>query len=138
MTNLFADRGYFTINGYEAIHVKSGRATNDDAAEVVNTMARNYRSAGIKHGNAKFDIEVELEIPALQAQLDMNIQDPGSNVNLVFEVGGERYTYHNVFRKSVGLNASVGDGTKTVSLGALDCTNENGSLADAVLNIQLA
>lgn len=137
-TQKFADRGYFTVNGYETLYMKSARCQNDDAVTMADTMSRNYRSAGTKQGNAKFALDVELEIPALAAQLDMNIQDPGAEINAVFECGGERYTYHNVFRRTVGMNASVGDATKSISLGALDCTNENGALADAVLNIKLA
>lgn len=138
MTNKFADRGFVTVNGFEIAYVKTARCTVDDAASVVDTMSRNFRSAGIKNGNKKFDIELELEIPALQAQVDLAIADPGSNVNAVFECGGERYTYHNVFRKTVGMNSSVGEASKSISLGALDCTNENGASVDTVLNIALA
>lgn len=138
MTDKFADRAFVTINGYEWQFLKTAKASIDDAVTLVDTMSRDYRSAGTKNGNKKYDLTLECEIPALQAQLDANIADPGSNVNAVFECGGERYTFHNVFRKSVNMSGSVGDASKSLDFGALDCTNENGASVDTLLNIALA
>lgn len=134
-TKLFADRGFVTINGFEAVHLKSAELDIDEALARVSTMTRNRRDAGYKYGNRKVSISAEFDIEADKAQIDLALADKGADIRIVFEVGGERYTTTGVAQGRQTLRASVGDGSKSANFEALDCTNENGTSVNTGISL---
>jgi hypothetical protein len=134
-TTLYADRAFVTVNGYEWQDLKTARIKRNPNVKRVGTMARNYRNAGYKYGNLDVDVDVTFEIQQLQATFDLYLQDPTQEVDLVFEVGGDRYTVKNVVESNMESEGSVGDASKSSSYMALDITNENGISVNAVLQL---
>jgi len=135
MPKLFADRGFLTANGFELAWVKDIDAEIDDAVAIVDTMSRNHRSAGYKQGNRKASVSATLEIEALKAQVDFSLADPTVDVTLVFEVGGERWTLSQMRQATQSMKASVGDGSKSLKLLALDAVNENGTSVNTGISL---
>lgn len=134
-TTLYADRGFVTVNGYEWTDLKSARLRRNANAKRVDTMSRNYRGAGYKFGNLEIEIDLEMEIQQLQAQFDLYLQDPTKEIDLVFEVGGERYTVKHLQENTTEVSSSVGDASKSCSYLALDMTNENGISVNSLLQL---
>ena len=135
MPKLFADRGFLTANGFELAWVKDIDAEIDDAVAIVDTMSRNHRSAGYKQGNRKASVSATLEIEALKAQVDFSLADPTVDVTLVFEVGGERWTLSQMRQATQSMKASVGDGSKSLKLLALEAVNENGTSVNTGISL---
>ena len=134
-TTLYADRGFVTVNGYEWQDLKTCRLKRNPNAKRVATMTRNYRNAGYKFGNLDVDVDLTMEIQQLQAQFDLYLQDPTTEVDLVFECGGERFTVKNLQENNSEIEASVGDASKTAAYFAIDMINENGISVNSVLQL---
>lgn len=133
--NLFADRGFATINGYEAEHLKSMSMTVNENLSRADHMTRNRRSSGFKRGNKHISISLEFDVPSRKAAFDLAVADPDAEVNLVFECGGERFTILDLGQSSMGINTSVGDATKNFEYEAIDIVNENGTSVNAVISL---
>lgn len=135
-TTFFADRGFVTINGVEAVHVKSVRWTIDDAISRVDTMTRNKRSAGYKKGNRKVSGSFELEIPDQQAQIDLAFQY-GQDIAVICSIGenGERHSLIGLVQTTQDLSSSVGEASKTINFEALDAVNEKGPAVNAAIGL---
>lgn len=127
MTQLFADRGFITINGFEAMHVKSIRVSRNQNLQRVETMTRNRRTAGYKRGNLQVQVSFDLDIEAQRAQFDLALADPTADIKAVAEFGGERHTITGLAEASTEFQGSVGDASKSVNCEALDVVNENGT-----------
>lgn len=134
MAQLFSDRGFITINGVEAMHVKNISVSKDEGLQVVNTMTRNRRSAGFKKGNLSVSGSLEFDIPADKAQLDLAF-NYGNDINVVFEFGGERHQAIGLEQSSAALSGSVGDSSKSISFLALDLVNENGPAVNSGIGL---
>jgi hypothetical protein len=135
MTKLFADRAFITVNGFELVHCKSADLEQDEALAVVDTMTRNHRSAGYKQGNKKISLSLELEVESLKAQLDLALANPDADVQVVYELGGERVICTGVRQASSSMRGSVGDGSKSLKLVALDAVNENGTSVNSDISL---
>lgn len=135
MTQLFADRMFFEINGFEAVHCKSGRVSTNENLTRVDTMNRKRRSAGYKRGNKHISLSLDLDIEENRAQIDLAVKDPSVDIRLVAICGGERYTCTGVAQSSMEMNASVGDSGKSLSLEALDIVNENGTSVNVDISL---
>ena len=134
-TKLFADRAFITINGFEAMHVKSANLKISEALARVETMTRNRRTAGYKRGNKSIQLSVTLDIEAKKAQIDAAIADPTAEINCVFEVGGERYNATGLAVSDTSLDGSVGDSSKSINFEALDVVNENGTAVNVDISL---
>jgi hypothetical protein len=135
MTKLFADRMFLTINGFEAMHVKSANIRRNQSLSRVETMTRNKRTAGYKRGNLGVQCSFELDIEAQKAQLDLALADPTADIGLVAECGGERYTVTGLAESSMDIRGSVGDASKSIECEALDIVNENGSSVNVDISL---
>jgi hypothetical protein len=125
--DFFADRAFITVNGFELVHLKSARVQIDENLRRVDTMTRNYRSAGYKRGNKHVRLSIEVEIPADKAQIDLALKQQSQDANMVFELGGERYAATGLEQASQTMQSQTGDGSKSIELEALDIVNENGT-----------
>lgn len=134
-TTLYCDRGFVTINGQEWEDLKTAKISRKTNVKRVDCMTSNYRGSGFKFGNLEIEVNLEMEIRQLQAQFDLFLQDPTSEIDLVFEAGGERYTVKNIQENTTDVNTSVGDGTKSCAYLALDITNENGISVNSTLQL---
>lgn len=132
---LFADRMFFTFNGFEALHVSRGDVRRNRNVQRVETMSRNKRTAGYKFGNLGVQLSLEVDIEQLRAQIDPGIGDPATDVNVVCECGGERYIVKGVIESEMTLSGTVGSGTKSFSFEALDIVNENGTSVNADISL---
>ena len=131
----YADRAFVTINGIAAADVQTANVARTQNLTRVETMTRNKRSAGFKKGNLGVTGSLELAIKKLQAQIDLAIIDPSVEVNLVFEVGGDRYTVKDLAESDMTLTGSVGDGTKSINFEAIDIVNENGFSVNSIISL---
>ena len=122
----FADRAFVSINGVEALYLKSASVSVNENLSRADHMTRNYRSSGFKQGNKHIQVSLEKDIKWNQAQIDLSIVDPNAEVNLVFVCGGERYTVKSLRQSDMSMNGSVGDASKSANYEALDIINENG------------
>lgn len=135
MAKYYADRGFITINGFEAFAVKDINIDVDDKITQVDHMTKNYRGSGFKRGNRSVSISLGLDIPEKKAQLDLALVDPAKQVNLVCTIGGERHQAIDVVQPSFNLSASVGDAGKKINLVALDLVNEKGQAVNADIGL---
>ena len=71
----------------------------------------------------------------LQAAIDLAIIDPAVEVNLIFEVGGDRYTVKDLAESDMTLTGSVGDASKSINFEAIDIINENGNSVNSVISL---
>lgn len=132
---LYADRMFFEVNGNEAADVVSGEINSDESLQVVDTMTRNYRSAGYKKGNKKVTLKLELAIQRNRAQIDLALADEDAEVNVVAICGGERYIAKDVGQAAMGLRGNVGDASKSLDLLAIDLVNENGASVNTIISL---
>ena len=134
MTTFFADRGTLFANSKELAFVKSVKLTIDESITRVDTMSRDYRSAGYKKGNRKVSGSFEVEIPDQKAQIDLAFLYK-NDITMVaaFGTNGERFTLIGIVQTSQDLNGGVGDTGKSISFEAIDAVNENGSSVNAVI-----
>lgn len=90
---LYADRGFVSINGVEALDVENITLKVADGTKMVETMTRNRRYKGTVKGNRKLDVSFALAVqntlgtPKLES-IDYNSQ----SVALTFEHGADRYS----------------------------------------------
>jgi hypothetical protein len=132
---IFADRAFIEINGFDPLYLKTANMTRAQNRTRAEHMSRNRRSSGVKQGNLGVKVSLSLDIPQDQAILDIGLADPTKDINLVFEVGGERYTCKDGWEADMTLHGSVGDGGKDINLEFLDCVNENGSSVNASVSL---
>lgn len=132
---LYADRAFVEVNGNEVADLVSADCNADQALSVVDTMSKNYRSAGYKKGNLKVSLKLTMAITRKQAQIDMALADDEAEVNAVFICGGERYIAKDLAQSTMALTGSVGDASKSLDLMALDLVNENGNSVNAIISL---
>jgi hypothetical protein len=93
MSTVYADRGFISINGVEALDVQSITMRQTEGARYVPVMSRNKRHRGTVSGNR--DITVNFAI-AVQKRLGTPkiefIDYENNDVALTFEHGSDRYT----------------------------------------------
>ncbi len=135
MGKLYADRAFVEINGFEQLDLKTAHLTRNPNVKKVETMSRTRRSAGYQFGNLDVSVALSFFIPNNRAILDIGIADPTKAVNLVFIVGGERYTCKDGAEKDMSTQGSVGDASKDVNLIFLDCVNENGTSVNTDISL---
>lgn len=129
----YADRAFISINGVEVADVKTASVTRTQNLSRAETMTRNKRTSGFKKGNLSVTGSYELDIKALQASIDIGIADPDVEVNMVFEVGGDRYAVKDMAESDMTITGSVGDAGKSTNFEAIDIVNENGASVNIVL-----
>lgn len=138
MAQLYADRGFLSVNGAFLEDVKTAVVRRNPNAKVVSTMTRNGRNKGYVQGN--LDITVDFTI-AVENQLARpkleSINYEANNVALTFEVGADLFTVTGLFPGPYDDNApgTGQDVTTSFSFGALDVVDAigNSSLFDLVL-----
>lgn len=131
----YADRAFVTINGIAAADVQTANVARTQNLTRVETMTRNKRSAGFKKGNLGVTGSLEVAIKKLQAAIDLAIIDPSVEVNLIFEVGGDRYTVKDLAESDMTLTGSVGDASKSINFEAIDIINENGNSVNSIISL---
>lgn len=130
MSQLYADRGFVSINGLELLDVESISVKVSDGTKAVPTMSRNRRNKGVVKGNREISASVtvavqnKLATPKLEA-LDYENQ----SVALTFEHGGDRYTLVDLDFVDTDQGASgVGaEGKKSYNLIAMDIIDQKGN-----------
>jgi hypothetical protein len=132
---LYADRAFIQVNGNEVADCVSASCSADESVSPVDTMTRNYRSAGYKKGNKKVSLKLGLAITRKQAQIDMALADDDAEINIVFECGGERYIAKDCMQASMNMDASAGEASKSLDLMALDLVDENGNSVNASISL---
>lgn len=123
----FADRAFIEINGFDPIYLKTANMSRSQGLTRASHMSRNRRDSGFKKSNLGVKVSLSLDIPSDQAILDIGLADPTKDVNLVFDVGGERYTCKDGAESDMTIHGAVGDAGKDINLEFLDCVNENGT-----------
>jgi hypothetical protein len=95
---LYADRGFISINGVEALDVESIELRQSDGTKAVPTMTRNRRAKGFVKGNREISVNFAVAVQTKLGSPKIESIDFDSNdVALTFEHGADRYTV-------VGLN----------------------------------
>lgn len=131
----YADRAFVTINGLAVADLQTANFTRTQNLTRVETMTRNKRSAGFKKGNLGLTGSLEVAIKKLVAAIDLAIIDPAKEVNLVFEVGGDRYTIKDLAESDMSMTGSVGDASKSINWEAIDIVNENGQSVNNIISL---
>ena len=129
---LYADRGFFSINGVEVLDVESISVKIADGTKYVPTMTRNRRNKGVVQGNRDINISLTVAVqqslgtPKLEA-----IEYGKKDVAVTFEHGADRYTCVGVAMVDSDQNASgVGsEGKKSFNFIALDIIDQVGNSA---------
>lgn len=134
MAKRYADRIFVSINGFEQVNLVSFNMSRNQNLTRVETMNRSKRTAGFKSGNLAINGSFETELERDKAALDIALADPDSNIEIVAEAGGDRYTITGVEESDMSMAGSVGSATKTTNWEALDIVNENGD----PVNVDLA
>lgn len=132
MSQLYADRGFISVNGVEVLDVESITVRASDGTKHVPTMTRNRRFTGTVKGNreisANFAVAVQnaLGTPKLET-----IDYQSNNVALTFEHGGDRYSLVNMdFVDFEQAASGVGsEGKKTFNAIFLDIIDQVGNSA---------
>jgi hypothetical protein len=134
-TTLFADRGFIQINSGEVLYLKSANMKRNNSLQRVDTMSRDYTSAGYRYGNKSIQVALTFEIAADQAQFDTAIADKNADINVTFSVGAERYLLTGVKESDMSLDSSVGDASKAFNYEALNIVNENGDAVNTLISL---
>lgn len=130
MPNLYADRGFISVNGVEVLDVESIDVKISDGTKHVPTMTRDRRFTGTVKGNreisANFSVAVQNKLgsPKLET-VDYNSND----VAMTFEHGGDRYTltgmdFVDVDQAAPGVGA---EGKKTFNAIFIDIIDQVGN-----------
>lgn len=135
MAKIFADRAFIEINGFDPIFLKTANLSRGKGLTRASHMSRNRRDSGFKFANLAVKVALSLDIPELRSILDIGIADPTKDINLVFIVGGERYTCKDGAESDMTVHGSVGDAGKDINLEFLDCVNENGTSVNTDISL---
>lgn len=132
MSTVYADRIFVSMNGLELLDVESVSAKMSDGTKYVPTMTRNRRHKGTVKGNRDINLSV---VVAVQNKLGSpKIEDldfENNDVQLTYEIGGDRYTFTAIDFVDTDISAS-GVGTevkKTFNFLAMDCIDQVGNSA---------
>lgn len=131
---LFADRAFVTINGYEAMFLKTASVRRNQNLSRADHMTRNGRSSGYKYGNMHVQISLGMDIAKDKPQFDTAL-NKSAEINVVFECGSERYTAKGLAESDMSMNGSVGDAGKEFNYEALDLVNENGESVNVDISL---
>lgn len=130
--NLFADRGFLSVNGVEVLDVESIEIKVTDGTKYVQTMTRNRRHKGTVKGNRDINISLSVAVQnALGSPKLENIDYHSNDVALTFEHGADRYTITGVDFVDTSQSASgVGsEGKKSFNLLGGDIIDQVGNSA---------
>lgn len=127
MAQLFADRAFVAINGFEVLEVENVDWTFNPNLTRVETMTRNRRSAGFRKGNKAVSLVLTLATKIDVSQINLALKNESDQVTVSVEQGGDTFTFVDVEQGEMSGTASVGNATKTLNLEALDFVDENGN-----------
>lgn len=140
MSQMYADRIFVSVNGFEMIDVQSVQVRHNFNRKAVNSMTRNRRNTGFTQGNLDIDLTVQVAVQNQVARPKFDAIDYEANdVAITAIFGADQLTYLSCFLKDNDDNGSgVGsEVTGTFNFGALDYKDPIG-LAAKTLDIQLA
>lgn len=129
---LFADRGFISVNGVEVLDVESIEVKVADGTKYVPTMTRNRRYKGTVKGNRDINISLSVAVQnALGSPKLENIDYHANDVALTFEHGADRYTITGIDFVDTAQSASgVGsEGKKSFNLLGGDIIDQVGNSA---------
>lgn len=130
MGTLYADRGFISINGVEALDVENITVRETDGTKPVPTMTRNRRTKGFVKGNREitcsFSVAVQNKLGTPKIE---DIDFENNSVALTFEHGADRYSLINLDHADNEQSApGVGsEGKKTFNLVATDKIDQVGN-----------
>lgn len=130
--NLYADRGFVSVNGVELQDVESITVKQSDGTKYVPTMTRNRRHKGTVKGNREINVSLSV---AVQLQLGTpkleDLDYTNNNVSLTFEHGGDRYTLTglDIVDTDQGASGVGSEGKKSYNLLATDIIDQVGNSA---------
>ncbi len=127
---LFADRGFISVNGVEVLDVESIEVKISDGTKYVPTMTRNRRYKGTVKGNRDINISLSTAVQnALGSAKLENIDYQNNNVALTFEHGADRYTIPGVdfVEMTQGASGVGAEGKKSFTLLGGDIIDQVGN-----------
>jgi hypothetical protein len=130
--NLYADRGFISVNGVEVLDVESITVKVSDNTKYVPTMTRNRRYKGVVKGNRDINISLAVAVQnALGSPKLESIDYANNSVALTFEHGADRYTITNVdFVDDEQTAGGVGsEGKKSFNMLGQDIIDQVGNSA---------
>lgn len=141
MSNLYADRGFVSMNGVEVLDVESITCRVSDGTKHVPTMTRNRRFTGTVKGNREISVNFAVAVQNKLGTPKLESLDyENNNVALTFEQGADRYSLVNMdfvdFEQSAPGVGS--EGKKTFNMLALDIIDQVGNSALFPTSISLA
>lgn len=140
MSQMYADRIFVAVNGFEMIDVQSVQSKHNFNRKAVSTMSRNRRNRGHVQGNLEINLTIQVAVQNLVARPKFDSIDYEANdVAITCIFGAEQFTYLGCFLQDNDDNGSgVGNEvTASFNFGALDYKDPIG-LAAETLDIQLA
>jgi len=140
MSQMYADRIFISVNGFEMIDVQSVQVRHNFNRKAVQSMTRNRRNKGFTSGNLDISLTVQIAVQNQVARPKFDAIDYETNtVALTAIFGAEQLTYLDCFLVDNDDNGSgVGNEVQsTFNFGALDYKDPIG-LAAATLDIALA
>lgn len=131
MGNLYADRGFISVNGVEVLDIENITVGINDGTKFVPGMTRNRRPPGKVKGNREVDIKFTVAVQQSLATPKLENLDFTKNVALTFEHGGDRYTCPGLDHADTNQGASgVGtEGKKDFHMLADDIVDQIGNSA---------
>lgn len=140
MSQMYADRIFVSVNGFEMIDVQSVQVRHNFNRKAVPSMTRDRRNRGFTQGNLDISLTVQVAVQNQVARPKFDAIDYEANdVAITAIFGADQLTYLSCFLvdnddNGSGIGAEV---TSTFNFGALDYKDPIG-LAAATLDIQLA
>jgi hypothetical protein len=138
MATKYADRAFISVNGVRMLDVQSASLKQNLNAKAVPSMTPDGFNRGFVQGNKDIDITVAIAVANKLSRPKLeSIDFEGSDVQLTFVVGSERFIATGLYLKDVEDNAGgVGDEVKaTFNLGALRLTDAVGN--SSLFNLSL-
>lgn len=132
MGNLFADRGFISVNGVEVLDVESITVRVADGTKFVPTMTRDRRPKGTVKANREVNINLAVAVQNTLGTPKLEAIDYESNsVALTFEHGGDRYTIPGIdFVDAEQAASGIGaEGKKSFNLLGTDLVDQVGNSA---------
>lgn len=132
MSQIYADRGFISVNGVELIDVENITIKFNDGTKPVPTMTRNRRNKGFVKGNrectASFSIAVQNKLSTPKIE---NVDFENLDAALTFEHGADRYSMISLDFADGDQSASgVGsEGKKTFNMVGTDIVDQVGNSA---------
>lgn len=130
MSQLFADRGFLSMNGVPLLDIESITVRLSDGTKHVPTMTRNRRFSGTVKGNREISCNFAIAVQNSLASPKLEMIDyQSNNVALTFEHGADRYSLVNMDYVDSEQSASgVGsEGKKSFNMIALDIIDQKGN-----------